>query len=90
MGYFIGGSPYAMANQLMEGYILLTRVTLKKYSLRDLQLLKSELEKSLREVRSQQPPLGDINAIKQRNRRTQRLTSARSIIESYCAERYKG
>ena len=79
-----------MANQLMEGYILLNRVILKKYSLKDLQVLKSEFEKLLREVRSQQPPLEDIKAIKQRNRRMQRLISSRSMIESYCSQRYKG
>jgi len=90
MVYFIGGSPYAMANQLMEGYILLNRIILKKYSLKDLQVLKLELEKLLREVRSQQPPLEDIKAIKLRNRRVQRLTSARSMIESYCAGRFRG
>jgi len=89
MGYFIGGSPYAMANQLRDGYILLNRIVLKKYSLRDLQVLKSELEKLLREVRSQQPPLEDIKAIKLRNRRMQKLISALSMIESYCAERRK-
>jgi len=89
MGYFIGGSPRAMANQLMEGYILLNRVILKKYSLSDLQVLKSELGKLLREVRSQQPPLEDTHAIKQRNRRIQKLSSSLSMIESYCAERHK-
>jgi len=89
MGYFIGGSPYAMANQLRDGYVLLNRIVLKKYSLRDLQVLKSELEKLLREVRSQQPPLEDIKAIKLRNRRMQKLISALSMIESYCAERRK-
>lgn len=89
MGYFIGGSPYAMANQLMEGYVLLTRVILKKLSLKDLQALRLELEKLLREVRSQQPSLEDINALKQRNRRRQRLTSALSMIDGYRAERRK-
>ena len=89
MRYFIGGSPYAMANQLMEGYILLNRVILKKYSLKDLQVLRSELEKLLREVRCQQPTLEDINALKQRNRRMQRLISAISMIESHYAQRRK-
>ena len=78
-----------MANQLMEGYILLNRIILKKYSLSDLQVLKSELGKLLREVRSQQSPLKDTNTIKQRNRRIQKLISSLSMIESYCAERHK-
>ncbi|MDH5405847.1 MAG: hypothetical protein OEX80_04855 [Candidatus Aminicenantes bacterium] len=89
MGYFIGGSPYAMANQLKEGYILLNRVILKKYSLSDLQALKSELEKLLREIRAQQPPLEDIKSIKLRNRRMQKLSSSLSMIESHCAQRRK-
>ena len=48
---FIGGSGSAMASQICEGYILLNKNTLRGWASADLQTLRHELDKLLREVR---------------------------------------
>ena len=52
MPSFIGGSAPAMANQLLEGYFLLNKNTLRGWPGSDLQTLRHELDKLLREVRA--------------------------------------
>ncbi len=45
--------------------------------------LQRELEKNQREVRAEQPPLDDLNAIKKKNRRIQRISSALMTIRNF-------
>ncbi len=45
--------------------------------------LQRELEKNQREVRAEQPPLDDLNAIKKKNRKIQRISSALMTIRNF-------
>ena len=76
----MGGSAAAMANQVAEGFILLSANTLKGFTPGDLNSLRAELDKLQRETRSQVPPPDDALANQARNRRISRLASAMQIV----------
>jgi hypothetical protein len=83
MGSFIGGSAYGMANQIAEGYVLMTSATLRKFQLAEVKALEMELEKLSREVRAENPPLDDTQALQKRNRKLGRLNQAGLLIRGY-------
>ncbi len=76
----MGGSAPAMANQIAEGFILLSANTLKGFTPGDLNLLRTELDKLQRETRALVPPPDDALANQNRNRRIARLASAMQIV----------
>lgn len=80
---FPGGSAYAMARDVAEGYLLVTERTFKTLTRTDLEQLGFELDRHLRELRGDQPSLDDINAIQQRQRRMQRLNTTLLMLRSY-------
>ena len=67
------GSAPAMANQVCDGYTLLSATVLKRLSLDQLKQLEFEMDKKLRNTRSDQPDLSDQQALQERNRRISRL-----------------
>jgi hypothetical protein len=42
-----------------------------------------EIERQLRDVRGDQVPIDDLELVKRRNRKIQRLNSARMVMRSY-------
>ena len=58
MANWMGGSCPAMANQIAGGFCLLSAATLKGFLPAELQLLRLELEKQLRNVRAEVPAAG--------------------------------
>lgn len=82
MANFIGGSAFSMANQISEGYLLLNATNLKKLSRGELNQLLFEIQRLMTEVRGNQPPLEDVQAQQQRNRKISRLNSAVLIINT--------
>jgi hypothetical protein len=79
---FIGGSALAMANQIAEGYILLNKNTLRGWTDADMQTLRAETDKLLREVRATVPPQDDAAQNQVRNRKIGRLSSAMQIVQT--------
>jgi len=77
---FMGGSAAAMANQVAEGFILLSANALKGFSPGDLNSLRAELDKLQRETRAIVPPPDDALANQSRNRRIARLNSAMQVV----------
>jgi hypothetical protein len=77
---FIGGSAPAMANQIVEGYILPGANNLKNLSSGELNLLRAELDKMLREVRGVIVQQDDAQAQQARNRKIARLSSAVQVV----------
>lgn len=69
-----------MANQVAEGFILLSLNSLKGFTPGDLNLLRTELDKLQREARSEVPPADDALANQSRNRRIARLASAMQVV----------
>jgi hypothetical protein len=80
MGNFMGGSAPAMANQIVEGFILLSLATLKAFTDPELTLLRFELERMQRDTRAEVPPQDDAMAQQVRNRKISRLSSALQVV----------
>jgi hypothetical protein len=78
-----GGSAYAMARDVGEGYLLVTERTFKTMNRPELDQVVFELDRYLRELRGEVPPQDDTAALQQRQRKIQRLNSAISMLRSY-------
>ena len=88
MASFMGGSAPAMASQIAEGFILVSTATLKGYLPGDLNLLKVELDKLLREVRAEVPAQDDALANQARNRKIARISSAVQVVQNKLTARH--
>lgn len=84
---FLGGSAYSMARDVSEGYILLNPPIMRKLTKAELQMLRFELDKVIRETRSNQPPQDDAMAQQQRNRKILRIQQAMLMIENMLQQR---
>ena len=87
MPNWMGGSCPAMANQIAEGYILLSAANLKGFFPGDLQALRLELEKLLRNARAEVPPQDDVLAQQGRNRKIARISSAVQVVQNQLTAR---
>ena len=80
MASFMGGSAPAMANQISEGFILVSAATLRGFLAGELNLLRFELDKLLREARAEVPAQDDAQALQARNRKIARISSAIQVV----------
>jgi hypothetical protein len=87
MANWMGGSCPAMANQIAEGFILLSSANLKGFLPGDLQALRLELEKLLRAARAEVPPQDDALAQQGRNRKIARISSAVQVVQNQLTAR---
>ena len=83
MAGFQGGSAWKMAEDIMGGYILLSSSTLKPFELADLKLLLFELDKLQRAIRGSEMDLNDMEAVKLRNRKIQRISQALMMMRAH-------
>jgi len=86
---FPGGSAWATAKDVAEGYLLVTERTFGRFDAGQLDKLGFELERALREVRGDQPSLDDLEAIQARNRKITRLSGALTMLRSYQQRRFR-
>lgn len=82
MANFPGGSAWAMVREVAAGHFLVTERTFKPYTPAQLDQLAFELDRHLREVRGDQPSHEDSQAVRDRNRRIQRINTALMILRS--------
>ncbi len=82
MGNFLGGSAYAMSKDIAEGYVLLNANLLKKFTDMELVQLRQQLEKVQKEIRAEQPPQNDVQAIQKRGRKISRISSALLVLDT--------
>jgi hypothetical protein len=85
MATFPGGSAFAFAKDIADGYQLVTERSFKNFSPGELDQLALEFDKTLREARGDNAPTDDMQIIKTRNRRIQRLNTAMMILRNYRA-----
>ena len=90
MGTFQGGSAPAMANQICDGYTLVTQLVLKRLSLDQMNMLEFELDKRLRETRGEAIDLNDQPALQTRNRRISRIEGALRVVRHTMQQRRMG
>jgi len=72
-----------MSRDVAEGFTLVTERTFRNLTPADLDKLVFEMDRHLRELRGDQPPLDDIPAIQLRNRRIQRINQALLVLRSF-------
>ncbi len=87
---YMGGSAYAMANSLMEGYLLPSPVNLKRLTTEEMRELSFEVEKLLRDQRAIVPDQNDTLALQKRNMRLLKLGQAQSVLQNYLSLRLRG
>jgi hypothetical protein len=90
MSPYMGGSAPAMADQVAAGYTLISAVQLKRLTDPEMDQLQFELEKILRDIRSEPMDLEDIQAIQARNRKISRITGALQQIQVTRLKRRRG
>jgi hypothetical protein len=81
MANFIGGSAPAMASQVAEGYTLMSAANIRGLARGDVELLRHELDKLVREARAVVPTQDDALAQQSRNRKIARLSAALQVVQ---------
>ncbi len=82
MSVFIGGSAYAMAHDIADGFVIPTELTFKQFGPQDFVTFSFEADKLLREIRGSPPPATEVEATQKRHRRMQRLQQAMTIARN--------
>ncbi|MBZ5588637.1 MAG: hypothetical protein LAO05_08740 [Acidobacteriia bacterium] len=90
MSPYMGGSAPAMAAQVADGYTLISAVQLKRLLDNELDQLQIELERIIRDIRSEPMNLEDIPAINARNRKIARISGALQQLQMTKAKRRRG
>jgi hypothetical protein len=90
MSPFMGGSAPAMADQVAAGYTLITAVQLKRLTDPEMDQFQFELEKLLRDVRSEVVDQEDVSAIQARNRKIARISGVLQQVQATKAKRRRG
>lgn len=83
MASFFGGSAYAMANQICEGYASLNIVAVKRFNDAELNSLRFELDKLIKSLRGEVIPEGELDRVKERNRKVSRINQALLVIQGH-------
>lgn len=83
----ISGNPKKLAQDLAEGYILISPPLLKQYSAADFKTIMASTAIVARELRQEQIALDDVLALKFRNMKLSRLNQAEMVIRAYCKKR---
>jgi ribosomal protein S13 len=80
MGSFLGGSAPAMARQICDGFSLMSQTLVKRLTADQMQTLEFELDKRLRETRSEAVDLDNQDRVQARNRRISRIENALRVL----------
>ena len=80
----IAGSPKKLAQDIAEGYFILTPPLLKNYTPADLKTIIVNIGIVTRELRQGVIPLDDVMTIKARNMKLSRLHQAEVVIQAFC------
>ena len=78
-----GGSAFAFARDIAEGYQVVTERSFKPLTRPEMDGLSFEIDRALREIRGEQAPLDDLVAIQARSRKIQRLNGALMMMRTY-------
>jgi hypothetical protein len=85
----MGGSAYSMAREIAGGFINVTERTFRSMADADIRQLLLEIEKSLRELRGSQLATDEMEVVRGRNHKIQRLNNARMVARHFRQKRRK-
>ena len=80
----ISGNPKKIAQDISEGFMIISAPSLKRYNAADLKTIMNNIAMVSRELRAQQIPLEDVMALKKKNMKVSRLNQAEMIIRAHC------
>ena len=87
MGNVRGKSNKALTVDVAEGYVSVNPLFLKPFDHQGLKEFYQEIEKTQKELRAGKFPTNDVQAIRLRNLKLQRLFSAQMVIRNFARER---
>lgn len=87
MSPFAGGSPWAMARDIGDGFVLITDRTLNRMSRAEIDKLSFELERCLRDLRGASSAELETLDLQRRNRKLLKLTSAQRVVRAHLMKR---
>jgi hypothetical protein len=87
MGNVRGKSNKALTVDVAEGYVAVNPLFLKSFDPESLKEFYQQIDKTQKELRAEKFPTNDVQAIRMRNLKLQRLYSAQMIIRNYARER---
>lgn len=87
MSPFLGGSAAAFADQVAGGFTTLSSVQLRRLNPAEIDQLRLELERILRDLRSLIVPQDDLPAVQGRNRKISRVNGALQQIQGFRGRR---
>ena len=79
----LAGSPKRLAQDIAEGYLMITPPMLRQHAAADLRTLLANIAVVTRELRAEAIPLEEIVALKMRNMKLSRLRQAEVVIRAY-------
>lgn len=80
----IAGSPKKLAQDIADGFLMLSPPMLKLYTPADLKIILAHIGIVARDLRGEQIPLEDVMALKARNMKLTRLNQNETVIRAYC------
>jgi hypothetical protein len=87
MGNVRGKSTKAITVDVAEGYVAVNPLFLKSFDPDSLKDFYHQLDKTQKELRAERFPTSDVQAIRMRNLKLQRLYSAQMVIRNFARER---
>jgi hypothetical protein len=81
---FTGSNPKMVAWDIADGYVLLTAATIRKYNPPQLKMLSDNMTIVERTLRQEHYEPEDVENIKKKHMRMQRLFRARTLIQTHC------
>lgn len=78
----MGGSAYAMARDIAEGFCQATERTFRRMSVAEMGQLTHEMDRHMRELRGEATANMESTELQARNRKLQRLNSAMVVLRN--------
>lgn len=83
----LAGNPKKLAQDIAEGFFIITPPMLKSYTPADLKVIVTNIAIVSRELRQEIISSDDVQAIKARNMKLSRLNQADMVIQAFCKKR---
>ena len=77
----------AIASDIAEGFVTINPIYLKPFDAESLKMLYETIQRKQNEMRAEPFPYGDVDLIRKRNIKLQRIYNAQMLIKNYARER---
>jgi len=77
----------AVANDIADGFVTINPIYLKPFDPESVKLLYDAINKKQNELRAEPFPYGDVEKIRRRNLKLQRIYNSLILIKNYARER---